>query len=78
MTVEAQFQDMVEKAGFVLAEFAAGHYQIQGEDIILNYWPNSRRRTAHGALVGTHRHVSAEGAIRLAQKEQRLFKSMND
>ena len=71
-----RLQKLCRKSGFSLAEFGNGHFQIQGEDGFVNYWPTSRRKTLHGTLIGTHRWVTPERAVALAAQEQKKHKEM--
>lgn len=56
---------LCEKAGIRLEECDNGHYKIHG-GVLVNYWPESKMRTAYIVGQKTMRHVTPEDVMLLA------------
>lgn len=59
---------IAEKRGLRVEERGAGHFQILGGSCLVNYYPNSKRRSAYIAgTTGMARHnVTPEQAVEMA------------
>ena len=70
-SLEKQLRFLAREADLEFRAFLADHYQFRSGTLIVNYWPQSKRKTAHvrDSVEGinfTRRNVSPRGAIRLA------------
>ena len=70
-SLESQLRLLANEAGLEFRAFLADHYQFKSGTLIVNYWPRSRRKTAHirdkeEGINFTRYNVSSRGAIRLA------------
>jgi hypothetical protein len=58
---------LAEEKGMTVQEVSPGHYHVINGDVLVNYWPCSKQRSAH---VKGHKkglvHCSAEDVIKLA------------
>ena len=58
-----------DKHGLVVQERAAGHFQILGGVVLVNYYPESRRRSAYIAgMQAAHHYVTPAQAVALAMQ----------
>lgn len=70
-SLENQLRYLARKEGLEFRAFMADHYQFRSGTLIVNYWPLSKRKTAHvrdkeEGINFTRRGVSPRGAISLA------------
>lgn len=64
--IETDLRDAASDAGATVKDCGGGHYQIRGR-LLVNYWPESKKRSAHvaGTTHGKH-HVSPTEAVQMA------------
>lgn len=57
----------------MVVERGAGHFQILGGILLVNYYPNGRKRSAYiEGMVKAHHHVTPEQAVTLALKPKAI------
>lgn len=67
MTDITKLKKLAGPLGLTVKDCGEGHIQITGGPMLVNWWPNSRRRTAYvGATRKGFTGVSADRAIQLA------------
>lgn len=67
MTYKAKLERITAKRGLAVVDCGMGHLQITGGPLLVNYYPESKRRSAYVAGT-THRreHVTPEQAVEMA------------
>ena len=64
---------IADKAGLIVKERGPGHFQILGGVLKVNYYPESKRRSAYiEGMVAAHHHVTPEQAVAMAFKPKAL------
>ena len=58
-------KQLAEANALKFSDFGNGHLQIEGHGIQINYWPNSKNRTAHIKNGEVIKHCSPWDAVRL-------------
>lgn len=69
MCAKSQLRKEAEKAGLSVVKKSDMHYQITGGALLVNYYPTSKKKTAH--VAGTKkgiRHVTPAEAVAMANK----------
>ena len=57
----------VEQEGLSVVERGAGHFQIRGGVLLVNYYPGSKKRSAYiEGMVKAHHYVTPKQAVQLA------------
>lgn len=58
-------QALAESHGLEFIEHDGGHVQIKGHGVLVNYWPDSKNRTAHVHGGQTLKHCNPYDAVKL-------------
>lgn len=71
MSIPKELAREADRHGLVVQECGAGHFQILGGKLIVNYYPESRRKSAYiQGMKAAHHHVDVKRAVALALEPQ--------
>lgn len=56
---------LAESHGLEFTDHGGGHVQIKGHGVLVNYWPDSKNRTAHVLGGGAVKHCNPYDAVKL-------------
>lgn len=71
----AEMKMLAKKKGLEVVERSEGHFQITGGQYVVNYWPLSKKRSAHaqGSMERGRRGVSPAQAVEMAGELKKNF-----
>lgn len=76
MSELSQLRKLAKASGLTVKECGNGHVQIMGGPVLVNYWPDSKRRTVYiGSTKGGIYGATPERVIQMASEKPKVINS---
>ena len=63
-----ELENMAKSYGLEFANKGNGHVQLSNHGFMVNYWPNSKKKTVHTSDGETHSYCSNYDAVKICMK----------